>query len=463
MGSRSLKPIASISRSLCALFAGTVAALADLPNPPPQASLTIHPGGGNPVAETAANPHLLPDSITFHSPLNQHGIDYTVGYAVEVLGNTSGGWDRGAVAEGLLKLQLDLDTDGMGLWTGGQFHASALYSHGDSLTQRFTGDLFTFSNIDAPDAFRLFEFWYEHALVPDRLSVRIGQLAADEEFAGTEHGCLFINGTCGWPAFLALNVPSPAYPVGTLGARLQLSLDHGWIFRAAIYNGDPYPIGDDGHPENGHGTHFSWQDSLSVFEVQNLWNDGEAATGLPGGAKIGGWYHSGLFEHPRYDSQGLSLADPGSNGEPELNRGHWGGYLAVDQQIWRESAESPDQGLGLFSRLGIAPSDRSVLEYYLEGGLTYTGLLPGRDADGIGVAVVYGRMSRDSRALVADANAFTGGDDPLPDFEMVVESTYSIQISPAMTIQPVVSYLIHPGGFPGYDALVLGLRATMDF
>jgi porin len=326
--------------------------MADLPDPAPQVPLSVHPQGGNPAAEAEPNPHLLPDSISFRPKLNDHGIDYSIGYAVEVLGNTSGGQDRGVVSEGLLKLQLDLDTEGMGLWRGGQFHASALYTHGDSLTQRFTGDLFTFSNLDAPDAFRLFEFWFQQALIPDRLTLRVGQLAADEEFAGTEHGCLFINGTCGWPAILALNVPSPAYPIGTLGARLELTLDPGWTLRGAVYNGDPYPLTDDGSPENGHGTHFDWQDSLTLIEVRKSWNDGDPAAGLPGSAKIGAWYHSGLFEHPRYDTQGLPLADPTSHGEPEVNRGHWGGYIAFDQQVWRETGDSPEQGLAVFGRGG---------------------------------------------------------------------------------------------------------------
>jgi len=51
----------------------------------------------------------------------------------------------------------------------------------------------------------------------------------------------------------------------------------------------------------------------------------------------------------------------------------------------------------------------------------------------------------------------------LPDYTIVLESTYRIAVRPGFALQPVLGYLIHPGGAPGGNAVVLGLRATLDF
>ena len=53
---------------------------------------------------------------------------------------------------------------------------------------------------DFYDSFRLFELWFEQELaIPHfgKLSLRLGQLASDKEFYGTEVGALFINSSFG--------------------------------------------------------------------------------------------------------------------------------------------------------------------------------------------------------------------------------------------------------------------------
>ena len=55
--------------------------------------------------------------------------------------------------------------------------------------------------------------------------MRIGQLAADEEFILSDGGGYFINGTWGWPSITAADLPSggPAYPLATPGVRVAIN------------------------------------------------------------------------------------------------------------------------------------------------------------------------------------------------------------------------------------------------
>jgi porin len=211
--------------------------------------------------------------------------------------------------------------------------------------------------------------------------------------------------------------------------------------------------------------YWSFRDAFLIAELKRGWNRQKTDTGLPGQTKLGGWYHTGEFAHQRLDNSGQSLADPASSGQPFQVRGNWGAYLTAEQQLWREGSDNApsDQGLGVFTRIGGSPGDRNPLEFYVEGGLTYTGLVPGRKADVCGVAVVYGHMSRDARQLAAECNDASPAPGPLPDYEMVVEATYRAALRPGLTVQPVVASVIHPGGSAGGDAVVLAFRFNLDF
>jgi porin len=386
-----------------------------------------------------------------------------VEYVGETLGNVSGGTARGAVYEGLLKAAVELDFEKAFPWPGALFHVSGLLPHGASPSERLLGDLFTLSNIDASDSARLFELWLEQALFSDKVSLRIGQLAADEEFAGTEYGALFINGTCGWPAIIALNTPSPAYPLGSPGARLAWDVNDHWRFQTAAFAGNPDPVDAEGRSRNPNGTRFGLDGgAFMITEVMSQWNNDKNASGWPGLCRLGAWYHTESFDHMRLDHAGLSLALPASSGTAKRLTGNWGAYLTAEQVVYREAAEDV-QGLGLFCRLGFSPEDRNLIGHYIEGGFNYRGLFPGRNEDEFGLAVVHGRISSDVRQLAREM-AIQSTTEPLPDYEMIIETEYRLQVCPGWALQPGLHWILHPGGSAATpDALVLSLRTTFFF
>ena len=128
---------------------------------------------------------------------------------------------------------------------------------------------------------------------------------------------------------------------------------------------------------NPHGFHFHLskdQGYLSMYEVGYRSNQDVGDKGLPGHYRIGGWHHSGNFS----DHDGLT-----THGD------NWGLYFAADRMLWREQDE---QGLGLFYRVGGSPHNRNQFEWAMDGGLSYQGLLPGRDDDIAGLGVAFAKQ-----------------------------------------------------------------------
>src|SRR4051794_23686110 len=151
---------------------------------------------------------LLGDPFGLRSKLESHGITITLQETSEVFGNVTGGIKTGAVYEGATFMALKVDTEKLFGLPGGTFNASAWQIHGRGLSANNILNLNVISSIEATRATRLFELWYEQAVLDGALSVRIGQQAADQEFQISTYGGLFINASFGRPTLAAVDLPS---------------------------------------------------------------------------------------------------------------------------------------------------------------------------------------------------------------------------------------------------------------
>lgn len=417
--------------------------------------------------------------------LAEKGLEFGTIYIGEFLANVHGGVRTGELYQGLLRLDMNLDIEKAGGWKGALFHVSGLWikgtePNGHNDIAGMTGTAFLEpSNISAYDTVRLYELWMEQGFFDDKLSFRGGQVALDEEFLCSKYGCLFLNGTCGWPAFMSATIPSggPAYPVGGLGGRVKVRPIEQLDILAAAVEGNVC----DRDGINRHGTDFHWSDDEGILWIAELayrLNQEKDAKGLPGTYKLGGWYHSARFDHLSLDNDGRSLEDDGtlsgmaSSGLPRICRGNGGVFLNIDQMIFRETRDT-EEGLGLYVR--IAPwmdDDCNSMDFYAAGGIAYKGAIPTRQHDVCGVAINYCRVSESLRRTQRDANTIValGGtpnllmEGPVPDYEMSLEATYRIAVAPWWSIQPDLQYIFHPGGSRALEnAMVVGLRTTLSF
>ena len=78
------------------------------------------------------------------------------------------------------------------------------------------------------------------------MNFRIGQQAADVEFFDSQTDDLFLNGTFGWPANKANNLPSggPAPPIAVPGIRVKATLSDQITVFGAVFNGNAARPGD---------------------------------------------------------------------------------------------------------------------------------------------------------------------------------------------------------------------------
>jgi porin len=409
--------------------------------------------------------------------LKEKGVEFGINYIGETLSVLSGGLRRGTTYEGRLDAVIESDLEKLVGWTGAKTHVRAFQIHnGGNNAADYVGSIADPSNIDAVATTRLFTLWFQQEF-GKVASVRIGQLAADDEFLVSNTAGGLINGTFGWAAVMSANLPSggPAYPLATPGVRLQINPTDTVSILAGVFSGDPAGSNCNDNPQicNKHGTTFSFSGgSFWLGEVQYQVNQDKDAKGLAAAYKLGVWYHTGdRFADQRFgvDTTGavVTLASTPTP-DPLNHRGDWGVYGVIDQMLWRSDSGSAS----VFLRGGLAPSDRNLVSWYIDGGVGLKGLIPGRADDTLTFGIAHSHISLDAAALDQDTLLLSGPPYPIRSAETVFELSYIAQIAPWWTIQPDIQYIVRPGGnVPDPNdptrtvgnAFVIGGRTTITF
>jgi porin len=395
-----------------------------------------------------------PDLTGYRARLADKGITFNTQYVAEVWGNPIGGVSSGTVYTGLMSLQDNIDLQKLLGWRGASFSTRWYWLSGQDISAEHVGNIFTVSNIAGFATARMNELWLQQNFAGDRISIRVGQLGADSEFDLSTNSIVFLNGTFGWAPYLSTNIPNggPSYPLGTPGIRLALTPLNWLSYQGAVFQSNPFA-----QDVNRHG--FRWDLSasngyFSIHELNFRVNQSSRSSGLPGTFKIGGWFDT--------------APDPNTNNAQAWN---YGFYFVADQMLYRvtesdfapvtdnkgqqSTAASPtNKGLGIFTHIGFTPPTSSFINFYVDGGLTYEGLIPARDNDVFGVAIAYGHLSQNTLDSEGRSN---------PGYEIVLEATYQIELATWLSLQPDLQYVIHPSGTNIPDALVLGARTTLSF
>lgn len=348
-----------------------------------------------------------------------------IAYTGEVWRAASGGIGRGTRYLDNLDLTATADLEALIGWRGATAFAYGLYNNGSSISE-LVGDAQTVSNIEVGTrAVRLYEAWFEQRLAGDRASLKVGRYDLSSEFDVLESGLLFVHSAHGIGTEIAAtgrNGPS-TFPFLSLGARLAVVPTDGWTLRAAVLDGVP----DDPARPKRTAVKLSGRDGAFLI--------GEVERSLPGGKLlIGYWRYSARFD--RLD---------GSRG-----RGNDGVYVRAEHHLTREP--DADQGLAGFVRAGVADGRINMFDRYLGAGLTYTGAIPGRDEDQLGVAMAAAFTSKSYRLTI-----------PATRQEVALELTYRAGLTDFLSLQPGLHYVIDPGADPSSrDALAPMLRAEVS-
>ena len=362
------------------------------------------------------------------SRLEEKGLSLDLVYTAEGFWNTRGGIStRNAAAyRGDVSLFLLLDTEAAGFWRNGAFFVHLQHQHGNGITEDHVGDFQVLSNMDADDFLQVSEIWYRHAFLDDRLWVKLGKQDANVDFAGVDYGAEFIHSSAGFSP----TIPLVTFPDPDWGLVVGVEPVRWFSVKTGIYQGRPdggRSLGDT--LDNLHGPMVMLEPALHY-----------AIGGREGHFRAGGWWNGDRFDRLDKDDP-----DPGTVGES------YGFYLTWDQSLWLRNPEDGEdgRGIGLFGQYGWAPGDRSEAEHYLGGGLQWTGPVPARERDVLGVGVFHVRFS--DRA------------DFEKRMETAVELFYKAHLCGFLSVKPDLQYIVNPGGSGNPDALAVGARLEIYF
>lgn len=408
--------------------------------------------------------------------LSQRGIDFDLTYTGEVFANLSGGLQRGAAYEDLIRFQVDADLEKLIGWRGGSARVAVdQIDNGGRNAEDLVGALSDPSNIDARPTTRLLTLWVQREL-GDAGSARIGQLDASNDFLVSSTASGLINNTFAWANIVDVNLPGggPAFPLPAPGARLKLTPGRDIRALAAVFSGDPAgACREDEDPQvcNKHGTTFSFTGgALFLGEVQ-YWPHAASRPDIAQSSyKLGGFYHTGDFADQSRgngnNGQIVSLAVDDS--DPLEHQGNWGVYGIVDHSVWRNGP----RGVAVFWRGAVVPKDRNLVSWYMDGGFAVMGPLRARRHDTLAFGVAYSNISSDAANLDGIRQRIRGSAFPIRNGETAFELTYKMQLAPWWTVQPDLQYIVHPGGnIPDpddpdtviEDSFLIGLRTKLTF
>src|SRR5260370_29083015 len=228
-------------------------------------------------------PTFTGDWSGLRTRLANEGITFNMQYAAEVWSNGTGGERTGTVYTGLMTLQGNVDLQKLVGWQGASVSTRCYWLSGQDISATNLGNnIFTVSNIAGFPTFRMSELWFQQNFLNDRLSIRLGQLAADSQFGVSTYEAVFLNGTFAWSPYLYTNIQNgaPAYPIGVPGVQLALTPLNWLTCQGAVFQGNVFA-----QNVNRHGFRWDLSPSKGYFSIHELifrTHQIAGATDLPG-------------------------------------------------------------------------------------------------------------------------------------------------------------------------------------
>ena len=351
-------------------------------------------------------------------------INYEASYTGDFASNLTGGLKIGTVYLGMANIKIGLETEKIGLWKSGEFFVNGVSTHGYTPSEKLIGDFQVASNIEAGNNTYLQELWYKHSF--EQFEIIIGLQDLNSEFVTSEFAGAFLNSSFGIPSLISDNIPVPIFPLTALGVIGKFQLNKAIAFRVAIYDGCP-----ESFEENRHNVNWN----LNSNDGYQIFSEIELSTNLnklPGTLKIGWYYHNHL--------NGINEETGYAETVFEKN---YGLYFLADQTIWQKNE---DNNLGVFAQIAVSPSNLNIHNYYLGGGINYSGIFI--DGDVFGFAAAHAGFN----------NSSIGN-------ETTIETFYKTEIIEHICIQPDIQYIINPAGTENKldNALAAFIRFAINF
>ncbi len=344
-------------------------------------------------------------------------------------GVESGGSGRNSGSVDAL-LSFDLDKLGVAANSEALLHLQANW--GGGINNR-TGGLFQVNDdSDGSIGGHVAQLWYRRHFPAQRASLTMGyldyQTIVDRNRYSNSEDKQFMHQTLD-------NNPLVPLRIG-MGASLTLKPVSWYTLIVGVADGQARPY------KGGVSRAFHEEDWFTVYLENGFATSIKSRRG-----ELPGHYRFGFFYDP-----GPRRTFPRDEQDDRSRAGDYGMYASLDQMVYRER-EGEGQGFGVFARFGYRSPENHRMSRFWSGGLSYTGLIPTRDKDVLGLAFSLLRSSHHYRRRVDERWAS----------ETVYELYYAIRVSPWLVVTPDVQYVDHPGaaGDVGH-AVVAGVRVRVS-
>ncbi|MDH5544204.1 MAG: carbohydrate porin [Gammaproteobacteria bacterium] len=354
----------------------------------------------------------------------------------------------------LLDISGEIDTEAAGYWKNGLFSAQFVVYGTVSATSPgdIVGDFHGLSGNDAgPDPlYKIYEGWYQHSFDHGKASIRVGIQDWNSEFYISEFANLYMNGTPGMGGVVNMAGPS-TFPATSLGFRFLSELTENSYYQISVF---------DATPDEGGIVAVNLSNDDGFFSSMEL-GMSNAEPGEEGYYRIGGgmWFLRTLISGYVGTSEEDELIPPSGDpvavntGSFDPQSGTYGAYVFGEMAI--------GDRIGVFVKAGWADPRYNRYSLYGAAGVNYSGLVPGRVDDVLGIAVNH---TQQSKQFLSDN--WDNDNDVQSSFtyETNIELTYSAQINDWLMIQPDFQYIMQPAMQYGItNAAVVGIRVQAEY
>jgi porin len=415
------------------------------------------------VASRAGAPQPFSEDLTldwngFRSTLRDEGFDFRIGYISETATNVRGGDKELWRYADQWTFATTLDLQKLIGLKDAQFQITITDRNGRNLNNDAKlGSLEEVQEIyGRGQTWHWTEFWYDQQFLDGRLDWKVGRFSEGNDFAA--FSCDFMNLTfCGAaPGNIAISYWYN-WPIGPWGTRLKATFAHfGYVQLGAFETNANYLLTRNGlnlgDPAGATGV---------VAPVEVGWLPRFFAE-LDGSYKFGAWFNSSRVPDAVSNTMGQPLALAG--GQPLMHNGEYGAYINFLQRLTVPPIVGSKKGLSAFLNATFVDRRTATIDNQIATGIFYTGPIPSRPDDNIGIAV--GRTHVNSRVAAMEAlNIAASPDSPgVQHSEYVGEIFYCIHTAEWLELRPNVQYIHEPGGIAQQkDDVIAGLKLAVNF
>lgn len=361
-------------------------------------------------------------------------------------------------------------------FAGVRWRDSRSNSNPNSFVQ--AASLFQPSNNQSGTQWRLTTFGFEYATpelfgIEELLTLRGGWLQPQKEFIDQPLSKLFVNNAVESGKGEGGNFPFSS-SFSTWGGTFEVKPLKWYYAKAGLFMAYPNATASSNHglAFEGYGPDTTQNGLLVMAETGVTPKIGPSE--LPGKYAMGGYYwgqeknsFNGSSNYGQYgfywQADQMLFREPSPEEPAPLAKGPSDGKSTANAKSFKASVDAKPklskQGLSTFNLISFAPSYNNLYPFYFQSGLVYEGLIPTRDKDKLMFSIAYGSYSADNIQSLQGK-----GRTNQPNYSLVLEWDYRIQINNWAYFQPFVQYFIQPNGTGAVqNATILGFAYAVTF